>query len=200
MEVYSYGVLESYFNDLMEVGSWVLNNIIRNFLQTVYASNSWNFLFYTALLPFVFMFSFDLIFTLIFSIHLKEFRFFNILSVKSWRLFSEQKFSRLNVPNVYRSSELRNKGESLMFRFTRVTPFLTRLSRYSRAKCGDVIRCKDGERFVYVGMRLSADNKPLYAYRNGSGVYYSLLKPVKWSASSGSVRGTSIVDSYKNKK
>lgn len=201
MSAFSLSPLDSFFNDFYQVGLWVISHC-RIFLQTVYSSNGWNFLFYTAFLPIILTFCADLIFSFILSFKTKEIRFFNVLSPKSWKSFSA---NRVNAPlsnNRLRSiSDLKNHGRDISPKYLHLSSLSIRLNnKYKKAKSGDIIRCKDGERFVYCGMRIDAKNSPLYAYRGKSGVYYSTMKPSKWSVSTGSQRGASIKMSYKNKK
>ncbi len=200
METFSLTPLDNFFNDFYKVGLWVISHC-RSFLQQIYSNNNWNFLFYTALLPVVLMFCADLIFTFILSFRCREIRFFNVLSPSSWKSLNNLRLNQSVAAYRLQSlKEIRNYGRDLAPKYLHLSFFSLRLNKYRKAKAGDVIRCKDGERFVYVGMRLDAKNSPLYAYRGKNGVYYSTMKPSKWSASTGSQRGASIKMSYKNKK
>lgn len=166
-------------------------------LQSLYGNINYNYLFYMALVPTVLMICVDIIFSFILSVRAKEFRFFNCLSSRSWQSL------RVNTGSVSSnrlyplSGDAKNYSRDNSLKSFRLSDLSLRLMKYRKAKSGDVIRCVDGSRFVYVGLRLDAKNKPLYAYRSNSGVYYSSFNPRKWSNSNGSQRNLSIAKSVK---
>lgn len=160
------------------------------FLNTIYGRSQWSYLFFCALLPFVLSFVFDIVMSFILSVRLREIRLFNCFSPRSWRLYGD-------VKNRVNSSDLRLKPLYLSLRYTRVNSVL--LSKFKKFKAGDIIRCADGFKATYLGMRLVGDEY-LYAYKTPNGIYYSRLSPKKFAKSTGSMRIEYTVDTVNNVK
>lgn len=155
------------------------------FLNTIYGKMQWNYLFFCALLPVVLSFVFDIVMSFILSVRLREIRFFNCISARSWRLLGDSK-NRVN------SSDVRLKPFNASLRFTRFNSVL--LLKFKKYKSGDIIRCKDGFRATYLGMRF-VDNDYYYAYKTQNGIYYSVLNPKQFVNSSGLQRIENTVKS-----
>lgn len=197
--MYSLSPIDQYFVDFYTVGQRIVT-MWRQLFQTLFARNDYNFLFYTAILPFVLMFCADLIFSFILSFRVRKVQFFNVLSPASWKALNSNRLNQSVTSSRIRAlNEVRYRGSDISPKYLRLSTLSLRLkNNYSKARVGDIIRCKDGERFIYCGLRLDVKNRHLYAYRNRGGVYYSTLKPSRWASSTGSARGDSIEESYKN--
>lgn len=192
--------MDSFFDyyiwDVYEVLDWLLETI-RSFLSSLFDSE-YSWLFYLALLPALLMFVFDILMTFILSVRLREFRFFNVVSPKSWRMVNEVRNRSVNN-NL--SSDLKNHPRDYFLKYTRLSSLAVRLNQYKHAKAGDIIRCKDGFKSIYQGVKLKKDGTVLYKYETNSKVLFSTLKPSQWSKSTGSQRMNSVkfhID--KNKK
>lgn len=173
--------------DLFEVKDFILvmfTDFIDSFYETEY---SW--LFYFALLVPLMTFVFDLIMSFIFSVRFREFRFFNVVSPKSWRMVNE---SRNRSINNYSMSDLKNHPRDIFLKYTRLSSLAVRLNQYKNAKAGDIIRCKDGFKSIYQGVKLKNDGSVLYKYETNSKVLFSTMKPLQWSKSTGSQRMDSV--------
>ncbi len=180
--------------DFDEVLIWFLDSFYN--LLNVFYEHEYSWLFYLALFPAFLMLCFDIIMSFILSVRLRELRFFNVLSPKSWRVVNESRAYSQRYKAVFDS---KNHPRESSLKYTRLSSFAMKLKQYKHAKAGDIIRCKDGQKFVYQGAKLGKDGSVLYVYRNNSGVYYSNMKPSQWSKSLGSQRNGSVVKSYKKK-
>ena len=121
----------------------------------------------------------------ILSIRLRELRFFNCFSSRSWRLYGETK-------NRVKSSDVRLKPSLGSLRYTRLNRAL--LMKFKKYRRGDVVRADDGFKATYLGMR-SIDDNYYYAYKTSNGIYYSRLSPKQFVNSSGSQRLDNTVKS-----
>ena len=72
--------------DFTTVAGWLRGEWMTMF-NILIRRNQWNFLFYTAMLPAFLMLCFDIIMSIICSVRLRELRFFNVLSPRSWALY-----------------------------------------------------------------------------------------------------------------
>lgn len=170
-----------------EIGIFFIDNTML-FFSNIYDDRRYNFLFYTAFLPVVLMFFTDVIFTFILSFRMKELRFFNVVSPRSWALFRE---TNSQLKNNVQSNELRYHGLS------KFSLYLRSFHRLNRAQAGDIIRNrKDSSYSIYNGIRMYKD-KVYYSYVTNQGIVLSNLKPSKWASSTGSQRRNSIVKVYK---
>ena len=165
--------------DFTTVSGWLRGEWMTMF-NILIRRNQWNFLFYTAMLPAFLMLCFDIIMSIICSVRLRELRFFNVLSPRSWALYRSSSASIANNP---RDSSLK---------YSRLNGLSNYLKGYKTIKSNDVVRCKDGMRFIYLGSKLN-NGKLYHVYRSSNGsMYYSTLKPSKWSRSSGHSRMASV--------
>lgn len=196
MSTYALSPWDQFFYDFNSVSMWLFSQF-RQMLQGLYGSTRYNYVLYMALVPTVLMICVDIIFSFILSVRAREFRHFNCFSARSWQSLRVNSGSVSGNRLYPLSGGLRNNARDISLRSFRLSDLSLRLTKYKNAKAGDVIRCSDGSRFVYVGLRLDAKNKPLYAYRSNSGVYYSTFNPRKWSSSNGSTRKLSIAKSVK---
>lgn len=157
-----------------------------NMFNVLIRNDEWNFLFYFAMLPAFLMICFDIIMSIICSIRLRELKFFNVFSPRSWSTLSSSATSVANHPRDYG------------LKYSRFGSLALHFKSYRNAKAGDVLRCKDGTRFTYMGGKLHG-NTLHHVYRSSNGtLYYSTLKPSKWVKSLGSSRLASVV--HKKKK
>lgn len=173
--------------DLMEISSF-LGNLWTDFIDRVYDSEfSWLFMF--ALLVPLISLCFDILMSFILSVRLREFRFFNVVSPKSWRMINEVRNRSINTPGMH---DLKNHPRDIFLKYTRLSSLAVRLNQYKHAKAGDIIRCKDGFKSIYQGVKLKKDGSVLYKYETNSKVLFSTLKPSQWSKSTGSQRMNSV--------
>ena len=180
--------LQRFFVDFQDVAGW-FQGLVNKLFNTIIRKNDWNFIFYTAMLPAFLMLCFDIIMSIICSIRLRELRFFNVLSPRSWALFRS---SSASVANNLRDYSLK---------YSRFSGFFNYLRLYKTIKTNDIVRCKDGMRFVYLGAKQLYDSQMYHVYRSSNGsIYYSSMKPGKWSRSSGHSRMASVVLSRKKSK
>ena len=157
----------------------------NRFLNQFYTNTKWNYLFYCAMLPAVLAIVFDIVMSFILSVRLREIRFFNCFSPRSWRLLGDNK-NRVN------SSDVRLKPFNSSLRFTRFNSVL--FMKFKKYRAGDVVRANDGFKATYLGMRFFDDNY-YYAYKTENGIYYSRLSPKQFINSSGSQRIENTVKS-----
>lgn len=179
--------LQKFFIDFTQVSGWCMgrwNNLFSNIIR----KNDWNFLFYTAMLPAFLMLCFDIIMSVICSIRLREIKFFNVMSPRSWSLMRSSSASVSNNPRDY------------SLKYSRFSGVLNYLRLYKTIKTNDIVRCKDGMRFVYLGGKLHG-TQMCHVYRSSNGsIYYSTMKPGKWSRSTGHSRMASVVVSREKSK
>ena len=157
----------------------------NRFLNVLYNQPKYNYLFYCALLPALLSLVFDIVMSFILSIRLREVRFFNCFSSRSWRLYGDTK-------NRVKSSDVRLKSFNASLRFTRLNSVL--FMKFKKYRAGDVVRANDGFKATYLGMRFFDDNY-YYAYKTSNGIYYSRLSPKHFVNSSGSQRIENTVKS-----
>ena len=157
----------------------------NRFLNTLYNQPKYNYLFYCAMLPVLLSLVFDIVMSFILSIRLREIRFFNCFSSRSWRLYGD-------VKNRVNSSDVRLKPSLGSLRYTRLNRAL--LMKFKKYRRGDVVRADDGFKATYLGMR-SIDDNYYYAYKTSNGIYYSRLSPKQFVHSSGSQRIDNTVKS-----
>lgn len=157
----------------------------NRFLNQFYTNPKWNYLFYCAMLPAVLAIVFDIVMSFILSVRLREIRFFNCFSPRSWRLYGD-------VKNRVKTPDMRLKPFNFSLRFTRFNSVL--FMKFKKYKSGDLIRCKDGFRATFLGMRSINDNY-YYVYKTSNGIYYSRLSPKQFAYSSGSQRIDNTVKS-----
>lgn len=193
MSTFALSPWDQFFYDFDTVSVFVIGNL-RTLLQNIYGNSNWNFLFYAALIPVVLMFCSDLIFTLILSVRVRELRFFNCLSARSWRSLRMERFPSSNVRFRYIKG-FKHYGGSLEPKFLRFSKLSVYLMKYRNIKAGDVIRTVDGLRFIYKGVYVMSDGHTSYIYENGRSKYYSSLAPKEWVKSSGSIRQDSLYGS-----
>lgn len=183
--------MDSFFDyyiwDVYEVLDWLLETI-RSFLSSLFDSE-YSWLFYLALLPALLMFVFDILMTFILSVRLREFRFFNVVSPKSWRMVNEARTRSINTPGMH---DMKNHPRDILLKYTRLSSLAVRLNMYKHAKAGDIIRCKDGFKSVYQGVKLNKDGSVLYKYHTNNGILFSTMKPSQWAKSTGSQRMNSV--------
>ena len=130
------------------------------------------------MLPVLLSLVFDIVMTFILSVRLREIRFFNCFSPRSWRLYGD-------IKNRVKSSDLRLKSSLGSLRYTRLNRSL--LMKFKKYRRGDVVRADDGFKATYLGMRYIDDNY-YYAYKTSNGIFYSRLSPKQFVHSSGSQR------------
>lgn len=198
MSAFALSPWDQFFYDFNLVGIKIIS-LWRQLLMNLYGNSRYNYLLYMALVPTVLMICVDIIFSFILSVRCREFRLFNCLSSRSWHSLRVNTGSARNNRLYSLSVETKNHPRDFSLRSFRLSDLSLRLTKYRNAKAGDVIRCQDGTRFFYVGLRLDAKNKPLYAYRTNNGVYYSYLNPHEWSVASGSERKLSIAKVLRKK-
>lgn len=181
--------------DLYDVSYW-LSDTFRDFLIEIYESEH-GWLFYMALLPFVLGFVFDLLMSFILSVRLRELRFFNTLSPKSWRMINETRSQSIRAPG---SGDLKNHPRDTFLKYTHLSSLAVRLNLYKNAKPGDIIRSKDGFKSIYQGVKLNKDGSVLYKYHTNNGILFSTMKPSQWAKSTGSQRMSSVKFTLKKSK
>lgn len=188
--------------DLLDVSNF-LADLFSDFIDKVYESEfSW--LFYMALLVPMIALCFDIILSIILSLKIRQVRFVNILSPRSWSILKTSgmnyRGAPLNNSKIYRTdyTDSKYKMRDFIIRKFKLTPFAMRL-KYKKAKAGDYLLAKDGYGYFYAGIRLDSDNKTiLYKYRGRNGIYFSKLSPYDWANASGSQRMDSV--KYKMKR
>ena len=160
--------VDTFFYDMNSVMSFLFNKIARRFFLTFYRSDKAYYLFLTALLPFILMFCFDIIMSFILSVRSRQFRFFNVLSPKSWRTFNSTAYNSL-PPDRLKAATPSNRHSST---FTNIfSPYIYRVN--------DTIRCRSGVHAIYLGTRF-IDGKKAYLYKVGGKVYSSNLRPARF--------------------
>lgn len=160
--------VDSFFRDMNAVSNFLFNRIGRKFFLTFYRTDKSYYLFLTALLPFILMFCFDIIMSFILSVRSRQFRFFNVLSPRSWRSFNSSAYNSL-PPDRLKAATPANRHSST---FTNIfSPYIYRVN--------DTIRCRSGVHAIYLGTRF-IDGKKTYLYRVGGTVYSSNLRPARF--------------------
>ena len=159
--------VEQFFSDFVSVMTFLFNKIGRRFFFTFYHGDGY-YLFLTALLPFIFMFCFDIIMSFVFSVRCRHVRFFNVLSPRSWRTFNSSAYNSLPSDRL-KAATPANRYSST---FTNIfSPYIYRVN--------DTIRCRSGVHAIYLGTRF-IDGKKSYLYRVGGTVYSSNLRPARF--------------------
>lgn len=127
-----YSVLEQFFYDFQKVAIFVTNEA-RAFFNVVYRTNTWNFLFYTALLPGFLMLCFDIIMSMILSFRLRELRFFNLFSPRSWYALKNSSADPKNYPrdNFLRYTHFSSHGLSVLRRLGIIKPKSNKVVKYN---------------------------------------------------------------------
>lgn len=182
--------------DLVDCSYW-LSDMFHDFLDVIYESEEWGWMFYLALFPTLFLFVFDLMMTFILSVRLRELKLFNAFSPKSWRMLND---SRNRSINNYSMSDLKNHPRDTFLKYTRLSSLAVRLNQYKHVKAGDIIRSKDGFKSVYQGVKLNKDGSVLYKYHTNNGILFSTMKPSQWAKSTGSQRMNSVKFTLKKNK
>lgn len=160
--------VDNFFVDMNTVMSFLFTKIYRKFFQTFYRSDKAYYLFLTALLPFILMFCFDIVMSFILSVRSRQFRFFNVLSPRSWRTFNTSAYNSL-PPDRLKAATPANRHSST---FTNIfSPYIYRVN--------DTIHCRSGVHAIYLGTRF-IDGKKAYLYRVGATVYSSNLRPARF--------------------
>lgn len=172
--------------DLQEI-TLFLSEMWSDFIHVVYESD-WSWLFMFPLFVALCSMCIDIIFSLVLSFRSREVKIFNAFSPKSWSLL----VSHTRNCNRVGISENKYRSRDWHFRQFSLTPFAFRL-RYKKAKAGDIIKCKDGQKTIYGGIYMGPQGQILYKYKTQNGVYFSTMNPYDWSNSNGSQRLDSAV-------
>ncbi len=175
---------DTYIWDLWEVYDYFIA-MFNDFWSFLFNDERWNWIFYLIFFPVILMFIFDLVFSFILSVRMREFRFVNVLSPRSMTTFKSslrghsssavssksfiERNSRIN-------GDVKNYPRENSLKYVRFAPAPLLKLMYSKVRAGDSVRTRDGSRFTYCGMRMH-EGKPYFAYRNKEGLYLSSVKP-----------------------
>lgn len=159
--------VEEFFSDFISVMSFLFNKIGRRFFFTFYHGDGY-YLFLTALLPFIFMFCFDIIMSFIFSVRCRQVRFFNLLSPRSWRAFNSSAYNSL-PPDRLKAATPANRFTSTFKGI--YSPFIYRVN--------DSIRLRNGYSATYLGTKY-VNGQRAYIYRIDGKLLSCSLRPARF--------------------